>query len=104
MDADKPRRPWRKKKRWRLTAALWLALPVLYPLSSGPYYYCVARSWVPGGDPLLCYVDFYSPVRAALQAIDEIGERVAAPPWANNLWTTYNRTCINAGARHAASD
>jgi hypothetical protein len=45
MDADKPRRRWYLKKRWLAVIALWLALPVLYPLSLWPVTYISARGW-----------------------------------------------------------
>jgi hypothetical protein len=47
MPDPQPRRPCWRKNRYRLTAALWLTLPILYPLSVGPANYIRARDWLP---------------------------------------------------------
>lgn len=45
MDDASPKRRWWRKKRWAAALALWLALPILYPLSAGPAFYAVVRGW-----------------------------------------------------------
>lgn len=35
------RRPWWKRKRWWAAIVLWLLLPVLYALSTGPALYVI---------------------------------------------------------------
>ena len=40
------RKPWWKKKRWRLAVAAWLLLPIAYLLSSGPAAYVCRGGWL----------------------------------------------------------
>ncbi|MGC1274472.1 MAG: hypothetical protein WBC44_12250 [Planctomycetaceae bacterium] len=44
---DRPKRPWWRKKRWIAAAALWLLLPIAYPLSLGPASYACRLGWIP---------------------------------------------------------
>ena len=46
MDDETPRKPWWKRKRWRLALVVWLALPALYVAGYGPAMYCSGRGWV----------------------------------------------------------
>ena len=72
MDApETPRRSWWRKKRWRIAAALWLSLPILFLLSAGPAWYSCCRWEVPPlemydaiygvADPVLMPTPFYDP-------------------------------------------
>lgn len=45
MDADKPKRPWYRRKRAWAALVLWLV--VAYPLSRGPAEYASVRGWLP---------------------------------------------------------
>ena len=40
------RKPWWRRKGWIATAAIWLALPILYPLCMGPAFYAWYRDWI----------------------------------------------------------
>ncbi len=55
------RKPWWKRKRWHIAAALWLSLPILYPLSMGPAFYAWYSDWI--SDDVI--VVFYSPIAEA---------------------------------------
>lgn len=39
--------PLWKRRRWRVLAAIWLALPLVYAAGDGPLLYAVYRGWVP---------------------------------------------------------
>ena len=63
------RRPWWKRKRSIAAAVLWLALPILYPLSLGPAAYAVNRGWLPA-EPCIA---FYHPLWLVASRVPQIG-------------------------------
>jgi hypothetical protein len=52
---DAPRKPFWKRKRWIAVAVLWLVLPPLYVLSTGPVIYAASRGWISGDMPHTVY-------------------------------------------------
>ena len=83
---DTTRRPWWKRKRWRLTLAAWLMLPVVHVAGVGPHQYCIARGWdspVPPG--------FHRPLKTVLTWT---GHRTALDP--------YRKWWFDLAKRHEA--
>ena len=122
MDAE-PKRPWWRKKRWRIASAIVLLIPVGYPGSMAPAAYCIGRGWI--GESTL--ESFYGPVVRAMDAAIEAGRpsvavaqvvkadgRVVtsrsqvrtswwaptAAAFARNYWD-FIGSCAEAGASHA---
>jgi len=98
---ETPRRPRWRKKRWWAAAAF--SLLAWYPLSSGPYLYCVERSWLPGYDPL-DDIRFYEPVWRTLDAIDAFAGWSADTPGLRWRWTLFNRYFADMADRHQAAE
>jgi len=91
MAISGPRRWW-ARKRWRLAAALWLSLPILYLLSLGPAAYLVGRGWADAAD-----VDpYYAPIFFVYEHPSVNGSVVA------HLLGTYVNEMNDLGKRHAA--
>ena len=87
MTAPPPRRPWWRRKRWRIALGVWLALPALYVLGSGPYGYCEGRGWCGNWPSRTIYQPF----------IRRIGDTAFGA-----RWFAYNRACRDLGRKHAA--
>lgn len=47
MDAETPKKPWHRKRRWRIAIASWLLLPGVYVAATGPVMYAEMVGWVP---------------------------------------------------------
>ena len=60
-----PKRPWWRKRRWRIGVAVWLAWPIFYSLAGGPLAYCEARSWIDSGTWNLLYDRPFRPVHSS---------------------------------------
>lgn len=107
MPSPSPRRPWYRRKRAWAALAMWLLLPVLYPLSYGPYFYCRGRRWVTRET-----VAFYAPIERAVPAVWGPIDGPCRFPWclflpghpANDWYRAYLEWCDRLGRRHAASD
>lgn len=88
-----PWQPWRRARRWRWVAAVWLASPVLYVLSVGPAAYAVGRDWAKAED-----------VDPLYRPLFEFYE----DPWVNNslpahVLGTYVNWANRLGREHASS-
>src|SRR5690349_5335269 len=90
MEEPKPKRPWWRKKRWRLVIATWLALPVLYVASGGPPWYAFNRYWVP------------DPVAASLIAPYWVTSRLPHP--LADAYAAYLRWWSRLALRHNGSN
>jgi hypothetical protein len=93
-EAMEPKRPWWRKKRWAAAMLLWLfAVTIIYPLSNGPYDYCLGRQWISASTWERCRV-IYVPVEKALV-------------WSGRTdlyyeWCAYCQRWCDAGYRHHA--
>lgn len=91
MTVTPPRRPWWRRKRWRVAIAGWLILPAAYTLSLGPALYGVARGWVRHDHRLQA---FYEP-------LSFVGRRSVR---AHRAFERYATWWYLLGERHAESD
>jgi hypothetical protein len=86
------KRPWWRKKRCLSVAVLWLF--VAYPLTAGPYLYCVERGWLSGWGWL------WDPVPSMLGVRQRGIFRAEDQTHLWRCWRNYVQPFRNAGIRH----
>ena len=93
MDDAKPKRPWWRRKRWRVAVVLLMAWPALYPVAFGPAIYSWRRGWLPDGR-------FGSPYRWPLARSGYVMREYGVL----DLWTMWWRDLADGHGRAAGDD